>query len=90
MMTRTTQTGFLMLFLLMLLPALIHAHGVKGSTDVGGVCVTASYDTDEAMSYAAVTIRPPEKGPRFSDRPHRQKRPLLFFSLMERGSGRLS
>ena len=27
-----------------------------------GVCVTASYDTDEAMSYAAVTIRAPEKG----------------------------
>ena len=60
MMKRTTQNGFLLLFLFMLLPAPIHAHGVKGTTGVGGVCVSASYDTDEAMSYAAVTIRAPE------------------------------
>ncbi len=62
MIMRIRQIGFPLIFLLVLLPAPIHAHGVKGSTDVGGVCVTARYDTAEAMSYAAVTIRPPEKG----------------------------
>ena len=36
MIMRIRQIGFLLLFLLALLPVPIHAHGVKGSTDEGG------------------------------------------------------
>ena len=48
--------------LFLLIPGPLHAHGVKGTIDRGGICITAQYNTNEAMSYAKVTIRPPGKG----------------------------
>jgi len=42
-----------------IIPPLIHAHGVQGSVENGGLVVTAQYDTGEAMSYAKVTISAP-------------------------------
>ena len=50
-----------MLFLgvILLLPLPLHAHGVKGTVDKGGIVVTAKYSTGEAMSYARVKILAP-------------------------------
>ncbi len=56
------QNRFLLLLILALIPFPLYAHGVKGTIDRGGICITAQYDTDEAMSYAKVTILPPGKG----------------------------
>jgi len=42
-----------------IMPCLIHAHGVQGSVENGGLVVTAQYDTGEAMSYARVSISAP-------------------------------
>lgn len=61
-MKRLKQIGCLFPFLLSLIPGPLYAHGVKGSIESGGICITARYDTEEAMSYAKVTIRSPEKG----------------------------
>ena len=51
----------MMLFLgvILLLPLPLHAHGVKGTVDKGGIVVTAKYSTGEAMSYARVKILAP-------------------------------
>ncbi|MBW2095226.1 MAG: hypothetical protein JRI80_10080 [Deltaproteobacteria bacterium] len=56
------QNRFLLLLILALISSPLYAHGVKGTIDRGGICITAQYDTDEVMSYAKVTIRPPGKG----------------------------
>ncbi len=42
-----------------LLPFPVHAHGVKGRVDAGGVVVSAEYDSGEPMSYARVKILAP-------------------------------
>ena len=42
-----------------IMPCLIHAHGVQGTVENGGIVVTAQYDTAEAMSYAKVKISAP-------------------------------
>lgn len=42
-----------------ILPLTLHAHGVRGMVDAGGLVVTAQYDTGEAMSYARVRISAP-------------------------------
>lgn len=42
-----------------IMPRLIHAHGVQGIVENGGLVVTAQYDTGEAMSYARVNIAAP-------------------------------
>ena len=45
--------------IIFLFPFLVHAHGVKGKVDIGGVVVSAEYDTGEPMSYAVVKISAP-------------------------------
>ncbi len=52
----------LIIFLAMffLLPSFLYAHGVRGKTGIGGVVVSAEYDTGEPMSYAKVNISAPE------------------------------
>ena len=64
MKSRITQYGSLVLLMLLSqIPTLGHAHGVNGTMEKGGgICITAQYDTDEAMSYARVTIRSPGGG----------------------------
>ncbi len=37
----------------------IHAHGVKGKVESGGIVVIAEYDTGDPMSYARVKISAP-------------------------------
>jgi len=62
MKNRPKQNRYLLLLILALISSPLYAHGVKGTISRGGICITACYDTDEAMSYAKVTIRPPGKG----------------------------
>ena len=45
--------------MIFLLPFDLNAHGVRGDTGRGGIAVTASYDTGEAMSYARTKIMAP-------------------------------
>lgn len=33
--------------LFLLIPGPLHAHGVKGTIDRGGICITARYDTTQ-------------------------------------------
>ena len=47
------------LAIIILMPCLLYAHGVKGTVDKGGIVVTAEYDTGEPMSYAKVNISAP-------------------------------
>lgn len=54
--------GRLVIFLAIMtviIPRLLHAHGVQGTVKEGGLVVTAQYDTGEAMSYAKVRISAP-------------------------------
>ncbi|MFZ5450623.1 MAG: hypothetical protein ACOZF2_01940 [Thermodesulfobacteriota bacterium] len=51
-------TGILLLLLLS--PSRVPAHGVEGTVQSGGVAVACRYSTGEPMSYAKVTIFPPE------------------------------
>jgi nickel transport protein len=53
------RTNILVLVIILMLPAMLYAHGVRGSVENGGMAVTAQYDTGEAMSYAKVTISAP-------------------------------
>ena len=48
-----------LLVVFFLFPFLIHAHGVKGKVDSGGIVVSAEYDDGKPMSYARVKILPP-------------------------------
>ncbi|MDY6844083.1 MAG: hypothetical protein SVW57_08350 [Thermodesulfobacteriota bacterium] len=47
------------LTIIYLLPLELHAHGVRGKVDTGGIVVTAQYDTGKAMNYAKVKISVP-------------------------------
>ena len=49
----------MVLVIILMLPALLYAHGVKGTLQAGGLAFTAQYDTGEAMSYARVSISAP-------------------------------
>ncbi len=49
-----------LLWLLLLFPALAHSHGVEGVVAPGGLVATANYQGGEPMSYAKVTVTPPE------------------------------
>jgi nickel transport protein len=40
-------------------PTLVHAHGVEGTVQEGGITLTALYDSGEPMSYAKVKIAAP-------------------------------
>jgi nickel transport protein len=62
MKSRLTLKCHLLMLLLVVIPSLVNAHGVKGSMERGGICITAQYDTGEPMSYAQATIRPPGGG----------------------------
>ena len=56
---KPSKTTILVLTIILMLPALLYAHGVEGTVQSGGLVVTAQYDTGEAMSYAKVTILAP-------------------------------
>jgi nickel transport protein len=65
--------------LVILFPGLLHAHGVQGTVENGGIVVMAQYDTSEAMSYARVSIEAPEaKLPFQSGRTDRNGRFCFF------------
>ena len=53
--------SFLLSVMLLLIPCGLLAHGVKGeiAAGTGAMIITARYSTNEVMSYAATTIRPP-------------------------------
>lgn len=59
---KTGKHAVLIIFfaIIILMPPLLHAHGVKGEVGSGGIVVIAEYDTGEPMSYAKVTISAPE------------------------------
>ena len=42
-------------------PVSLHAHGVRGKIERGGIVVIAEYTTGEPMSYAKVVITAPDK-----------------------------
>nr|MBC8360533.1 hypothetical protein [Candidatus Desulfatibia profunda] len=54
-----TSLAIFVSILAVVTPRLIHAHGVQGSVENGGLVVSARYDTGEAMSYAKVSISAP-------------------------------
>jgi nickel transport protein len=54
-----SKTTLFALMIIFISPALLFAHGVKGTVQEGGLVVTAQYDTGEAMSYARVSIAAP-------------------------------
>ena len=57
----------------------VHAHSVKGYVSLGGIVVTAQYDTGEPMSYARVEISAPDsKLPFQSGRTDRNGRFCFF------------
>ncbi|EFK10381.1 conserved domain protein [delta proteobacterium NaphS2] len=53
--------SLLLSIMLLLIPCGLLAHGVKGkiTAGTGATVVTARYSTNDVMSYAATTIRPP-------------------------------
>ena len=48
------------LLILWLSPSRVLAHGVEGTVYLGGLAVACRYSSGEAMSYAKVTIFPPQ------------------------------
>jgi nickel transport protein len=73
------RTTILVLVIILILPALLYAHGVTGMVQAGGLVVTAQYDTGEAMSYAKVSIAAPNaKLPFQSGRTDRNGRFCFF------------
>jgi nickel transport protein len=58
--TRLLVSRGMILLIFLLFPSQAPAHGVEGTVQPGGLAVACRYGSGEPMSYAKVTVLPPE------------------------------